>query len=351
MKAIVDFLLVGQGLAGTLLSFGLINEGKTVFVIDDPTRTKATQVAAGLINPVVFRRMTKSWLVDQAFPESEATYRKLEVLLGSSLYFPIEIRKPLNKEQRSIWEAKFHSNDLQRYLEPAPTEEPATDPNLSGNCWGKVKNAARVDLQKLNRLYADYLDRHQLIRHESFDYTQLRIEKELVSYRDIRSRKIIFCEGASVSQNPFFQDVQFKHSKGEVIEMSIPGLNLNHIISDQVFIMPVGADSYKVGATYEWNELNDQTTSAARAELLEKIYKIVDQPGIITGQWAGVRPTTHDRKPVMGLLPHQPQIGLFNGLGPKGALLGPLLAKQFAAYLSGSPDEIQPETDLRRYIR
>ena len=115
--------------------------------------------------------------------------------------------------------------------------------------------------------------------------------------------------------------------------------------------MPTGNDRYKVGATYTWDELNWETTDPAREELLAKLGSIISAKSEVLSQKAGIRPTMHDRKPVIGILPDLPQIGIFNGLGSKGVLLGPYFARQFADYMLRKSEYIHPEADIKRYFR
>jgi glycine/D-amino acid oxidase-like deaminating enzyme len=149
----------------------------------------------------------------------------------------------------------------------------------------------------------------------------------------------------------FSKNLKFKHSKGEVLELKIPELNQQEIISGEIFVMPINNDRYKVGATYSWDDLNWETTESARMELLDKLHNISSTHFEVINQKAGIRPTMHDRKPVIGLLPDNPQIGIFNGLGSKGVLLGPYFAKQFANFLIGDSTYIHPEADIKRYFK
>ena len=138
--------------------------------------------------------------------------------------------------------------------------------------------------------------------------------------------------------------------KGEILELRIPELNLNEIVSKEVFLMPIGFDRYKVGATYRWDELNMEITGSAREELISKLKNILPELTEIINQKAGIRPTMHDRKPVIGFLEEMPQIGIFNGLGAKGVLIGPYLAIQFAEYLLGNSTQIPHEINIDRYF-
>lgn len=346
----VEVIIVGQGLAGTLLAFELLKHGRTFIIINQPDIVQASSVAAGIINPVVFRRMTRSWKVDEAFPVMETGYQELEELLNISIYERCRILKILNKESQLLWKEKVIINQLTDYLEEEPDLNFHNPPVQAPFGAGIVKKARRLDIQKLISHFRSYLENHQLIQTEPFHFESLHVNPQEVHYKDLTAHKIIFCEGASISNNPFFSGLKFKHSKGEILEVSIPDLNTDEIINGEVFLMPIGHHHFKVGATYEWDELNVETTQKAERELLSKLKSLVHAPIKIISQQAGIRPTTHDRKPVIGFLPHHPAIGILNGLGSKGALLGPWLARQMAEYIYGLSDRINPDISIERYF-
>ena len=347
MKA--DFIIVGQGLAGTLLAYELFRQNKTIVVFNDPNQLKSSDVAAGIINPVVFRRMTKSWLVDDTFSQMETTYHELEELLHEQLYFPGRMLKILGEGGSDFWKEKAFANHLENYLEAVPVLNLRDQELLNAFSFGCVNKSGRLDIQRLISTFSGLLAQQNLIRNEKLDYEKLILLADSITHDNIIAQKIIFCEGSATALNPFFKNLKFKHSKGEVLELKIPGLKLNEIVSDEVFVAPIGNDKYKVGATYTWDKLNCDTTDSARKELLDKLRNICSSPFEILSQKAGIRPTMHDRKPVIGLLPDNPQIGIFNGLGSKGVLLGPYFAKQFADFLTGNSTFLHPEVDIKRY--
>ena len=345
-----DFIIVGQGLAGTLLAFELLRQNKRVVVFDDPNRPRASEVAAGLINPVVFRRMTKSWLVDDAFPRMENTYRQLEQLLQDRFYFPQPMLKILSAEGIELWKQKALTNELEAYLIPDPQITNRINGIEGPFSMGCVTQSGRLDIQKLLLSFSSFLEQQNRVRKEEFDCSKLVLGPEEVGYRGVTASKVIFCEGPAASANPFFKNLKFKHSKGEILELEIPELRLHETVSSEVFVMPVENGQYKVGATYSWDELNWEATATAREELLEKLRHITSSQVKVLNQKAGIRPTMHDRKPVIGLLPDRPQIGIFNGLGPKGVLLAPYFAHQFTNFLTGVSGYIHPEVTIQRYF-
>lgn len=346
-----DFFIVGQGLAGTLLAYELISRNKRVIVFDDLQNTKASDVAAGLINPIVFRRMTKTALLDAAFPQMESTYLKLEELLHEKFYFRGKILKLLNEESDLLWKNKAFANQLADYISPNPVLPDHFEVSKNTYSIGLINKSGRIDLQNLIHSFQKFLLVQNLIYFEPFDYEKLAIHSEYVHYNGHSAHKIIFCEGSAASKNPFFSEIQFNHSKGEVLEVRLPNVNISETVTDEVFLMPIGSGHFKVGATYSWEIQNCNTTEIARSELLEKLQKITSVEPEVVNHLAGIRPTTHDRKPVVGLLPHCPQIGIFNGLGSKGALLAPYCAKLFGDFLTGNSTNIPGDINVARYFR
>ena len=79
-----EFIIVGQGISGTFLSWYLHKAGRPFIVIDHFDPSSSSQVAAGIINPVTGRRIVKTWMIDTLLPFTENAYRELSVQLGIS---------------------------------------------------------------------------------------------------------------------------------------------------------------------------------------------------------------------------------------------------------------------------
>jgi glycine/D-amino acid oxidase-like deaminating enzyme len=345
----VDYLIIGQGLAGSLLVYELQKAGKSCFVLDDPNKIKASDVAAGVVNPVVFRRLTKSWLIDELYPQLLASYAELEKIFGVKLFYPLQIKKVFGKGEAEFWQKKWAENNLQPYLDTSPDKQKHAFIEAEFE-MGTVAESGRIDLKQLVKKMQHHLKQQQLIRFEKLNFEALKLEENQVYYQDICAEKILFCEGHAVSENPFFETLRFRHTKGEVLRIKTEHYRSNFILNKGMFLMPEGEQFYRLGATYDWDDLSLQTTSQARQELQEKLVAVFTDQYQVVDQQAGIRPTTHDRRPVIGLHPHHPQVGIFNGLGSKGAMLGPYFARQFAAFLCGEINELHPEVTINRYF-
>ena len=194
-----------------------------------------------------------------------------------------------------MWRSKVFANQLTDYISPNPIQPDQFEVLKSTYSIGLINKSGQIDLQNLIRAFRKFFIERNLIYIEPFDYDKVAFDIEYVHYKGHSAQKIIFCEGAAASKNPFFSKIQFKHSKGEVLDVRLPNVNINETVADEVFLMPMGNDRFKVGATYSWEIQNCKTTEIARAELLEKLKKITSVKPIVLNQLAGIRPTTHDR--------------------------------------------------------
>ena len=300
---------------------------------------------------MVFRRMTKTAMLDIAFPQMESTYEKLENLLHQKFYYPGKIFKILNEESDLLWKNKIFANNLADYIAPETTLSVPVYGINKPYSIGLVNKSGRLEIHSLINPFRKYLSRQNSIVFEPIEYDKIIFTNNSVKFKQFSAQKIIFCEGSAASQNPFFSKIQFKHSKGEVLEVRLPNVKSEATISDQIFLMPLDNDRFKLGATYTWDELNHLATENAHNELLFKLVNVTAEIPEIVNQKAGICPTTHDRKPVIGILPHLPQIGIFNGLGSKGALLAPYCASTLCNFLIGKSNFIPEGINVSRYFK
>ena len=82
----LDFIIVGQGLAGTLLALELEKRGRKVLVVDDGWKTAASQVAAGVLNPVTGMRIVKTLGADDLVPAAKRVYAELALRFGKTFF-------------------------------------------------------------------------------------------------------------------------------------------------------------------------------------------------------------------------------------------------------------------------
>lgn len=344
-----DYIIVGQGIAGTMLDFFLRQHGCTVGVIDDAYPRAASQVAAGLINPVTGRRYVKSWRIDELLPVARQTYRALEEQLGVSIYQELNvIRSLFNHREENDWLARTGEPGYEPYMleetDLGPYGE-LTEPVFS---YGEVRQCAQVDLAGLTRAYRARLADEERLKEAAFNYEQLEVVGEEITYQDWRANAVIFCEGAKGIHNPFFNYLPYRGAKGEVLIVHIPGAGFEKAFKHRVFIIPMGAERYWIGATYDWKYADDSPTEAGRSFLEEHLQDILKTPFKVLKHQAAIRPTVKDRRPFLGRHPHYTNLVLFNGLGTKGTSLAPFWARHLVEYLLDD-QPLDPAVDIGRF--
>jgi glycine oxidase len=136
-------------------------------------------------------------------------------------------------------------------------------------------------------------------------------------------------------------------TKGEILTVVSKELPENELLNRKCFILPVGDQQFKIGATYSWRSPNTELTDEAKEELLQHADSLTNAHFEIIKHEAGVRPTTIDRRPMMGKHPEFPKLKIFNGLGAKGYMTAPLLSQEFVAYLKNGIS-LDKEIDIQR---
>jgi glycine/D-amino acid oxidase-like deaminating enzyme len=97
------------------------------------------------------------------------------------------------------------------------------------------------------------------------------------------------------------------------------------------WLIPLNTNKVRIGATFDWQNLNNQPTEQGKNILLNSLNKVLDDfQYTLQNHQANVRPCTLDKQPFIGFHPKHPQLAIFNGFGAKGSLQIPYYAQQFA---------------------
>lgn len=344
-----DFIIVGLGLSGTGLSYRLEKENKDFVVFDDASQ-EASKVAGGFMNPVILKRFTLAWKADQQMSKAVPFYNEMEQLLNKELLSPLEIyRRFSSVEEQNNWFAAADKPRLAPYLDTELVHD--LNPHIPGPySFGKVLNTKRIDPRGLLEAYEAHLSKTGILRKESFDHSALEISEEGVRYKDIEAKSIIFCEGFGIRKNPFFNYLPLRGNKGEYMFIKAPGLNLEVGVKSSIFIFPAGEDLYAVGATYSNTDKTPGPTPEAREELVTKLKDLVKIDFEVVDQVAGLRPSTIDRRPLVGQHPVYKNLYCCNGFGSRGILLAPSISEELLGLIT-EQKELDPEIDIDRFTQ
>lgn len=346
----IDYLLIGQGISGTWLSYYLQKEQKSFLVIDNNQAHSPSRLTAGMINPVSGRRHAAVWMANELIPFAWEAYTEIGKELGITAISRNDI-------------LDFFPTPQMRLSFQQRVEEKADHVTLPGEenkyrglfhyefGYGEIKPVYSAHLETLLPAWRKLLtDRGQLLEEE-FDITQLQPATRTMGYKDLSARHIIFCDGNGSMANPYFKNLPFAPNKGEALILEIPELPAGRIYKKGMSLVPLATPGHWwIGSTYQWDFKDPLSTQ----EFYDKTEQLLNQwlkmPFRIVSRRAGVRPATLERRPFVGLHPGYPAIGILNGMGAKGCSLAPFFAKQLTDHLlHGKP--IAPEADIRRFTR
>ena len=352
----VDFIIVGQGLAGSVLAYLLQKQGQKVVIFDKFTeggKLSSSQIAAGVINPITGMRFVKTWRIDAFLAAAKALYLDIETDLGIKLWHERSIFRALRTiEEQNNWLLRSSFPDYQPYCgETAPSVKSINQ----FKSVIEIKNAAQVNLPALVAHFRHTFKTNNILLTDNFDTAKLDISTDKIIYKDVHASKIIFCEGIGGAKNPFFKHLPFNPDKGELLLVKIPNLDLSQIFKNKMTIVPLhdteggNKDLYWVGATNVWTFDNDLPNEATKELIINELKNTISIPFEVVAHQAAIRPTVKDRRPFIGCASQQyPNIYIFNGFGTKGASLVPFWASHFVGHLLHHTP-IDKEVDVKRF--
>ena len=339
-------LVIGQGLAGSVLAWTLRKRGVDVQVIDAETANQSSRAAAGIVNPITGKRLARSWNFELFCDHARALYQAMEKHWSCQIWHDTLIYRVLpTPKEINDWEVKKAATGYDEFLAGPVTSSPWQ--SILTEDWpiGLIRHAARVNFSKiLNGVKADFSASGRF--HGKFN-----------SYEDLKEQVkdfdcVIFCEGYRANQNPYFPKEAWQLAKGEAMLVHIPDLadeNVKDILKGNVIIVPLGHGNCWVGSSYEWDFTTDGPSKAVQGQLESKLRALIRAPYTVLERYGAVRPTVRDRRPTIGVSRKYSNVYIFNGLGTKGGLLAPYWADHLADHLLEN-QAISTEVDIKRFL-
>ncbi len=341
----VKYIIVGQGLVGTWMSYHLESAGISYKVINDPSIQSATSVASGVMNPVTGRRIVQTWMIETILPYAVAQYKAIGAKLNIHIIqcAPIILIHPSEQMQESFEYRMAHENIYLFKQDPSKWSPYFKMPFGTG----AINDCYWMDLNMMTTHWKNYLQSNKKLIEAHFDCKELTINDNGVSWNNIAAEKIIFCDGTNSMNHPYFKTLPFAPNKGEALIVKVPGLPTNHIYKNNVSLVPWEGDLFWVGSSYEWS-FNDSTPTASfKEKMISSLNQFLELPYEVVDHITGIRPANTQRRPFVGLHPLYPQLAICNGMGTKGCSLAPYFTHQLLEHMElGKP--IEPEADLNR---
>ena len=358
-----DTVIVGQGLAGTLLGWALVERdpGRRVLLVDREETVTSSRVAAGIVTPITGQRLVKSWRLEEMSAVAEGFYRRVEKTLGATFFREKPILRLLASElEVERWQRRSGEADYESWQRKIGGEE----------VRGVRDEFGAFEMRGWQLDVPGFLDASRVWFAERGMYrcgeitaraSALELGEGALGVRDlgVTAGELVFCQGWRANEGDLFDWIPFRPGKGELMEVEMAaGSELEtggRIVNRGGWLLPVGERRFRCGSTYSWDRVDCVPTAEGRADLEAKLRGILQQ-GMefsVVSQSAAVRPVIRESRALMGRHPGgaagMERVGFFNGLGSKGVLNGPYFAGQLAGHLVAG-EEIEEELDLRRNL-
>ena len=335
MSETADIIVAGAGIAGVCSALRL-SENHHILLIDG-TPPSASSVAAGLVNPFAGLRARPIWHVQEAQSDLELILDRAgcsQDFVRSGILRPATTSSQAAYYQSAAKNCPGHCTWLssEAACEQWPDVTARHGLLLTSGGWVHVQRLLVSALQKLQSAGCD-------IRHGTFlkSWGETRDEAYVIldSGERLSAQSLVLALGYGYRSFPRLCQLNLHPVKGQVIQTAhVEGLRLDKPVCGQGYVLP-DENGFTLGTTYERGFTHSQPTAAATRTILELTSRMVPAiaAGQVTHEAAGVRvgvPGT--RLPVVG--PIGARTWVFTGLGSKGLLFAPHIARYLPKYLA-----------------
>lgn len=335
----VDYIIVGDGYAALFFAHQLLLNNKS-FIIFSEGKKSASQISAGIINPVVLKKFTTFWLAQEQIDFLKVSLKEIESYTGENYLIDSPIHRIFHDEnEQKLWLKKSDNEELKNFL-----DENFDHLNGVKNDFhtGKVNQSARLNVKGFFTGLLVYLENKENLVKEKFDYSEIDISNS--TYKDFSFKNILFCEGMGVKENPYFSEIAVIPNKGHHIRVKLSDSIPEDItIKKKHFLFPLNDNLHFYGGTYDREQMHHEIDHSAVEQLQKGLSEFYSGDFEIKEVYFGFRPTVKDRRPILGRHSQYSNLYVFNGLGARGILNGCYFSKILFDYIENNiplPKEI-----------
>lgn len=358
----LDFCILGAGIAGLSLADALQESGYSVTVIERyDIASGASGTPGGLVNPATGRRATKTWKAEDCYRAIRPNLEKIQAFTDTPFFRNNGLLRPaltkkMVRKMRKQYEKTTWPDSWCTWLNEKEVKEKHPGINcVDGGLWLPI--GLTVDVGAYLETYAEYLRSTGVAVKTQCEAT---IEKEGTNWQvnDGKSKfscdHLVHATGYATVSHDRWKHLPLEGVKGQVAKFRADKqlLNFSHSLSSLGYIARLNDDdTFIQGSTYEhdFDEVNtDKEGEEYLRKRLARTLPELAQKAELVEQWAGVRVTTPDKKPILGRHPEIDNLHLFTALGSKGLMYGKFLAEHYANHLRHRT-ELYPEVSIKRF--
>lgn len=324
-------------------------QGLRGLVIDDPRPNSASRVAAGLVTPITGSRFAVSWRWPEFFPSADTLYQRAEKESSQSFWSVAPAwRAFVSQDEAKLYEQKCKNagsqfNDAMIHIDAidVDTMKQAQLPTPLATHGGiQMAPAARLDVPSYLDATRGVLQYEDLYISAYLDLDrdlQPSLDQVVVPSLGLTARWVVLCQGNLARTNGWFSQLPLHPARGDILVIRSRSVQLDRIVHHQGWIVPLEGKRFLLGATYDRHALStdghDDAARGWREELCLRWTamtgeKFEPEGAEILEHRIAVRPASYDRHPLIGVHSQWSNIGCINGLGSKGSLMAPLLARK-----------------------
>lgn len=347
----VDYIIIGQGLCGTWLSYYLLKENKSVIVFDRLNDISASRVASGLINPVTGRRVVTTWMAGELLPFVQQEYSEAGMQFGATYLQQKNILAfPSAPDLQNAFQARINEKNSFIHKPVEKKETFYSTFNFPFDVF-EIAPCFVVTLHDFLNDFRKHLQQKNLLFDENFEENELHFHKGFVEYKNFRAGKIIYTNGIQASFSPHWMKLPFVQNKGQALIAEIKNLNKDYSYkTGQLSLIPLQENLWWIGSSNELNFSTNLPTEDFKQRTVLSLQSVLKLPFTIKEHLSSLRPATVERRPFVGIHPCNNHLAILNGMGSKGCSLAPWFAKQLAKNLIYGI-AIDPLADIKRYSK
>lgn len=344
-----EFLIVGQGLAGTAVAWRLLERGRSFVIVDRNEPVTSSKVAAGVITPITGMRLTLNWRYHELHGEALRFYRARERELSRRFFFPRpHVRLFKNEREVELWRRRREDEAVRPYVNAFP-HEPLVDGSRFENTLGGFQQR-----------YSGFLDTAAYLEasrahfaaggawiEDDVSEDDIELHDGAVEWKGRRFATVIFCRGWEACRSRWFSWLPFDSARGTILTLRGDFGESRCGINRGSWLVPRGDGTVRAGSTYELRFDHPNVPAPGVVEdLIANLRTLVRVPFEVIASQTAARPIVKHCQSVIGRHPAHPQLAIMNGLGSKGSLRAPFMARRLVEHLlDGVP--LDPEFDLQ----
>ena len=319
-----DFIIIGQGIAGSCLAYTLLQQGFNVAIVTSPSKPNASRIAGGLMQRISGRYLSLPKLIQDHFSTAISFYKHIQNKAQQTFLYPYPTYRIVETaDEHARWDKKQAKPEYQSLMSKNLTS--LSTPTLKTHQVMTLYDTYVVDTEALLDWFQHYFISQGCLFFKTISEADISITPNSLKIQNLEANVGIFCLGSALKDVSLFQAIPFTATKGDILSINI-NYQQDYILQHDTWLIPFKNHNYKFGATY-----SSDTFSLPSQKGYVYLTSCLNSLGYTNYQVTSIhsahRCALPDHFPCIGFLPNYPHIGVFGGFGSKGFITAPALAE------------------------